>query len=292
MIWTLYGKRSAASVLAISALLLAGFGIPAFAESSGDNSFMKQYELKRAQKTERKQEKKRLRKLQASPTIVNSPDPDDDAVPANPDEPVAVRKLFKQPAVAVALPKGSSATATEVVAGKGVRPIVSTESASWLGNGIARYERIAAEGGWPKVEGKLKAGSEGADVGRLKRRLHAEGYINDAAVAPENIERFTEGTAKALRNFQANNGLAQTGWTDKQTVAALNVPVNQRLATMRANTARVEAYTKDLGIRYMVVNIPALQLELVEGGQVFSQHNVIVGKPERPSRMSRSTSTE
>jgi murein L,D-transpeptidase YcbB/YkuD len=35
--------------------------------------------------------------------------------------------------------------------------------------------------------------------------------------------------------------------------------------------------------RYVVVNIPAAQVEAVEGGEVVSRHAAVVGKPERPT---------
>ena len=42
-------------------------------------------------------------------------------------------------------------------------------------------------------------------------------------------------------------------------------------------------YSKDLGDRYIVVNVPAQQIETVEGNRVFSRHNAIVGRPLRPT---------
>ena len=45
----------------------------------------------------------------------------------------------------------------------------------------------------------------------------------------------------------------------------------------------MEEHLKDLGPRYVAVNIPAVQLETVELGQVYSRHNVVVGKMERPT---------
>ena len=91
------------------------------------------------------------------------------------------------------------------------------------------------------------------------------------------------GSEQAVKQFQINHGLAASGKTDKATLAALNVSAATRLATLRANLPRVAEYAKDLGPRYIVVNVPALQLEAVENGRVYSRHNVIAGKPERPS---------
>jgi hypothetical protein len=175
-------------------------------------------------------------------------------------------------------------TQTEVLEGKNAKPMLGVESEQAMLGAIARYESIVAAGGWQKVSGgKLKVGSEGAGVAALKQRLHAEGYVNDAAVTGEQGQIATQGTIAALKLFQVNHGLAPTGKLDNPTVNELNVSAARRLATLRANLPRVQLYSKDLGSRYITVNIPALQLEAVSGGRVFSRHNIIAGKPERPS---------
>ena len=64
---------------------------------------------------------------------------------------------------------------------------------------------------------------------------------------------------------------------------ALNVSAAERLSAIRANIPRIAEYSKDLGDRYVVVNIPAQQIETVNGNRVFSRHNAIVGRPSRPT---------
>ena len=93
---------------------------------------------------------------------------------------------------------------------------------------------------------------------------------------------FTSATEDALKQFQRNHGLAVTGMVDGATLFALNVPAERRLATIRANIPRLAEYSKDLGSRYIVVNIPAQQIETVNDGKVYSLHNAIVGRPSRP----------
>src|SRR4029079_15300892 len=67
------------------------------------------------------------------------------------------------------------------------------------------------------------------------------------------------------------------------TLAALNIPAEARLATLLENETRVTAYAQDLAPRAIRVNIPSLQLETVEDGRVFSRHNIVAGKVDRPS---------
>jgi murein L,D-transpeptidase YcbB/YkuD len=147
---------------------------------------------------------------------------------------------------------------------------------------IARYELIVARGGWPKIDSirKLVPGARHPTVATLKMRLAAEGYLEMPDVGDETLDRMTQ---QAVLRFQRNHGLAPTGQIDKSVVRAMNVPAEQRLATLRANLPRVVEYSRDLGSRYIVVNIPAGQLEAISYGTVYSRHNIIAGKPERPS---------
>jgi murein L,D-transpeptidase YcbB/YkuD len=63
----------------------------------------------------------------------------------------------------------------------------------------------------------------------------------------------------------------------------MNVPANIRLRQLQANLTRLQTLAPAAGARYVVVNIPAAQVEAVEAGQVASRYAAVVGKPERPS---------
>jgi hypothetical protein len=179
---------------------------------------------------------------------------------------------------------GKAVTKTEIFADQSVSPMVSVSSGGAMANAISRYEAVAAQGGWGKISSKgLSKGDDGEAVVALKRRLIAEGYLGADALSGETAQWFTAGVEKAVAQFQANNGLAVTGKTDKATVNALNVSVSQRLATMRANLPRLQEYGKGLADRYIIVNVPSLQLEAVNSGAVFSRHNVIAGSQKRPT---------
>ncbi len=175
-------------------------------------------------------------------------------------------------------------TQTEVLSGKSVSPMLSADSATRMNAIIERYRDIIANGGFPKVsKGSYKKGTESKNVIALNRRLFLDGYLRQEAVEGEFAARVTTATIDALTRFQRNVGLAATGKMDAPTLAALNVPAQARLRTIEANMARLEVYGQNLGDRYVVVNIPAQQIETVNNGKVFSRHNAIVGRPERPT---------
>jgi len=188
---------------------------------------------------------------------------------------------------------GKAVTKTEGCADRSVAPMVSTSSAGAMANAISRYQEIAAQGGWGTVPNKsLAKGDDGDAVVALKRRLIAEGYLSSDALSGDTGVWYTAAVEKAVGEVQENNGLAVTGKLDKATVNALNVSVSSRLATMRANLPRLQEYSKDLADRYIIVNVPALQLEAVNHGKVFSRHNVIAGSPKRPTPVTMSQVTD
>jgi L,D-transpeptidase YcbB len=190
----------------------------------------------------------------------------------------------KAKALAPAKVTGKVTTVTEVVTGKNNSPMLTEGSASALQTLAAKYEGIAADGGFPKVpKGTYKKGAKNQNVVALNQRLFMDGYLRKEAVSPEFADRVTSATVDAVTRFQRNMGLAATGLVDGSTLAAMNVPVEVRIRTMQANFARLEAYGQNLGDRYLVVNVPSMQIETVNYGKVFSRHNAIVGRPERPT---------
>ena len=175
-------------------------------------------------------------------------------------------------------------TKTEIVSGQNVAPMLSASSASQMASIAARYEGLVASGGFPKVPGgSYKKGSKGAGVAVLNKRLFMDGYLRKEATQGEFESVFTTATLDAVTRFQRNMGLNPSGKVDNATLAQLNVSAEQRLRTIEANISRLQTYGQNLGDRYLIVNVPAQQLETVAAGKVFSRHNVIIGRPERPT---------
>lgn len=181
-------------------------------------------------------------------------------------------------------PSGKAVTETEIFSTQVVEPMLSASGIAGMQAAESKYAAIVSNGGWPKVpKGVSKKGSEGNGVMALNQRLFIEGYVRPEAAEGEFASIFTSATQDGLMRFQRNNGLAASGQMDGATLQALNVSAAERLSAIRANIPRIAEYSKDLGDRYVVVNIPAQQIETVNGNRVFSRHNAIVGRPSRPT---------
>jgi murein L,D-transpeptidase YcbB/YkuD len=153
---------------------------------------------------------------------------------------------------------------------------------------IQRYTDIVAQGGWPQLpeppnktpRGSLmQYGISDPAVGLLRKRLAASGDLS----GDTSSTYFDASVDKALKRFQASNGLTPTGIADKRTINALNVPADARLKQLKANITRLEEFVPKAGKKYVLVNIPAAQVEAVQNGQIAARYAAVVGKADRPT---------
>ncbi len=154
---------------------------------------------------------------------------------------------------------------------------------------LARYRALAARGGWPAVpEGpplKLKPGDRDDRVAAVRARLEASGDLAPNASPPEAKDLFDAPLQAALVKFQDEHGLDADGKIGKGTVAALNVPAEQRVRQIEINLDRWRWLPRDLGERYIMVNIAGFHLDVVEGGRPVLAMKIVAGKPSTRTPM-------
>jgi len=171
-------------------------------------------------------------------------------------------------------------------------PLRSDVMIEALEGAIQRYQAIVDRGGWPMVPGSRMFRPEDDDerMPVLRQRLMISGELSRRAASSGFGFGYGEDLEPAVRRFQHNNGLRVTGRVDKPTLLALNVPAQARLAQLRVNMQRLRDLTgQRIEDRYVLVNVPAFQLEAVEHHQVELRHRVIAGKPERQTPSVRAT---
>ncbi len=170
-------------------------------------------------------------------------------------------------------------------------PITSLQTVAYVEQAIAQYSGIVAQGGWPTVPAtkKLKLGVVDPDVVALRRRLMVTGDLSPSAGISEAFDTYVDA---AMKRFQARHGLPADGVLGQYSYAALNVSAPVRLGQLETNLVRLRSMAGDLGPRYVMVNIPAAQVEAVENGRVVLRHTAIVGKIDRQTPLVNSKINE
>jgi murein L,D-transpeptidase YcbB/YkuD len=148
-------------------------------------------------------------------------------------------------------------------------------SAADLEKALERLRAPEVADAWVSVgEGPaLKRGSRGARVERLQKRLRAGGDL-----AAEASGRFEPDTEEALRRFQARHGLEADGVAGRETLAALDTSLDDRLRELEANLAARRAFESRAAPRFVLVNVPDYRLVVVENGATTLDMKVAVGE--------------
>ena len=164
-------------------------------------------------------------------------------------------------------------------------PTLSPANVTAIKVAIKRYTEIVAAGGWkPLPDVQLQSGSNHPAVAVLRERLLLSGDLRERG----NSDNFDYYVDKAVKRYQASNGLAPTGVVDKRTIASLNVTAASRLKQLKLNLTRLSDLAKSAGRKYVLVNIPAAQIEAVENDRIVTRHAGVVGKPDRPTPILKS----
>ncbi|MEG8098693.1 L,D-transpeptidase family protein [Candidatus Liberibacter brunswickensis] len=158
--------------------------------------------------------------------------------------------------------------------------IVSKKTIATTEKAIAFYQDILSRGGWPKLAvHNLRLGSSTALVQKLRERLIISGDLDSSKGFSSVFDSYVE---SAVKLFQMRHGLHPSGVVDDSTISAMNVPVDFRIRQLRLNLVRIEKLLeKNMGISYVLVNIPAASLEAVANGKVELRSEVIVGRIDR-----------
>ncbi|MEJ2515290.1 MAG: L,D-transpeptidase family protein [Gammaproteobacteria bacterium] len=159
---------------------------------------------------------------------------------------------------------------------------------------LADYRRVRDAGGWPAIPDgpTLKPGMEDARVPDLRRYLAATGDLRDGDLPAANEPaRYDAATEAAVRRFQARHALDVDGAVGRDTLAAMNTPVQARIDQLRVNMERLRWVFRDLEDDFLIVNIAGFKALLVEDGQIAWTTRVVVGRPYRQTPVFQSTMT-
>jgi len=149
---------------------------------------------------------------------------------------------------------------------------------------LVRYRALASAGGWTNVPPgpSLPAGDEAdpARIAALRSRLQKEGFLAERGRAQgASPARFDAELAGAVASFQSLRGIVPDSILGPETVDALNVSANARVAQIELNLERHRWIPDRNDARAIEVNIPSFELWARENGRTVLHMPVIVGQP-------------
>ena len=161
-----------------------------------------------------------------------------------------------------------------------------------LREALPRYRQVAEAGGWPTIPTgpALSAGDRGPRVAALRQRLIAEGDPVEAPLARSaSGDVFDPQLAKAVEHFQDRHGLAEDGAAGEGTIQEMNVPVEDRLRSLRLNLDRWRWLPRELGDHYVMVNVAGFEMAVIKDDKPALTMKVIVGKTGTETPIFRDT---
>lgn len=123
---------------------------------------------------------------------------------------------------------------------------------------------------WHIVPGgpALRRGDDDPRVGDLRKRLYSP---SDSTVFDTELEEL-------VRHFQSHHGITFDGIVGPETLRELNVSAAERVRQIAVNMERWRWMPEDLGESYILVNIAAFRLDVIEGNRSVLTMKTVVGK--------------
>ena len=149
---------------------------------------------------------------------------------------------------------------------------------SRLQNTLAQLRQLSADGWEPlSLSPAIKPGMSDRRLMEISRRLQ---IWQDLAGAVPALEYDFE-LQEAVKRFQSRHGLEADGIIGKETLLALNVSPAERVQQIIVNLERWRWLADDFGQRFLIVNIAAFELKLIEHNETLLRLPVVVGRSYR-----------
>ena len=183
------------------------------------------------------------------------------------------------------------------------KPKITYPNASKMLDEIEKYEKIIENGGYVKIPSikVLKLNMKHKIVPLLRQRLFQSGDLSEVDYAlstneePSVVEDgkekkledkrlvYNEVLFNAVKSFQKSHGLQVDGIIGRDTIRHLNIPLKKKIAQIKINLLRMRWLPRDLGEKYLLVNIPDFRLYYYDHNKEVLNLPVIVGNKTHPT---------
>lgn len=141
---------------------------------------------------------------------------------------------------------------------------------------LDRLITIEQRGGWPLIPVEhncILPGDTAAVIVALKNRLRITGEYKSA----DTTNRFDKNLSEAIRKARRSLGLNDTVLVDSILINRLNIPIAQRIETVKVNLERWKWVPRDTADTMIQVNIAAFELEVVQNRKTIKLMPIIAG---------------
>lgn len=151
-------------------------------------------------------------------------------------------------------------------------------------NVMKKYDEIKSQGGWGdlNITENIEINGSSDKLSLVKERLFKSGDLKTLTNLENTIYDESD-LIDALKSYQSRNNLKSTGVINMETMKSLNISVEEKMAIIGVNMERYRwmdrSSTQDE--TKIIVNIPSLQMKLVENKDDLFSMKVIVGQAKR-----------
>ncbi len=143
---------------------------------------------------------------------------------------------------------------------------------------LAEYRALKENGGWPQIASgpTLRLGMNDERIPVIRERLAITGDLPRSEVSGR--RSFDEVLKQGVEQFQYRHNLDQDGAIGPQTLAAMNVTVDQRIDQIRVNLERIRWVSRDVEDEFVVTNIAAFRTFFIRDREIVWSARSQVGR--------------
>jgi murein L,D-transpeptidase YcbB/YkuD len=158
-----------------------------------------------------------------------------------------------------------------------------------LQEALQEYQQIAERGGWPSIPDgpTIRPESDDPRIAVLSQRLLISGDLRTR----RSFDTYDTDLQAAVIRFQARHGLERDALVGKNTLHALNVSAEHRIAQIKLNIDRTREIFAAAPRDLLLINVPAFGAYLYRDGELAWSTKVIVGETETETPLFESTLT-
>ncbi len=160
-----------------------------------------------------------------------------------------------------------------------------------LKQALTQYRKIASNGGWPHIPPgpSLTPGMQDGRVAAMRKRLTSTGDLKQKGTGDPAF--FDDALVAAVKSFQTRHHMEPDGVGGKNTIAAMNVSVAERINQIRVNLERTRWVIRDMPSSSLIVDIAGFRVEYYHQNKLTWSSKVMVGQPFHQTPVFRSAVT-